>query len=580
MPGMQRRRSEPTEDWRQVALLSTSAEQRTYELIRPVVLFGRSPAERARETGAAERTLYRQAARFDAAGMASLFPPPKPARHRTLPEHIRRAILELKAEHAGLNDREIARICDIRFGRSVGHHTVKRVLAAGPPATVARRRFPPFREIADPAAARLAIIRLHAEGWNAKSIAQYLATSRQTVHATLRRWAEDGVAGLDDKSHAPRQPATKTTLRALAAAKELQQNPELGAFRLQSALKQLGIRLSARTCGRILAKNRALYGLPASRPTTREPKAMPFAATRRHEYWSVDIRYLDHALGDFKVYAISILDNHSRAILASALSRAQDLTAYLMVLFAAIRQQGAPEALVSDGGSVFRAKQALAIYGRLGIRKEQIAPRQPWQNYAETTFNIMRRMADWDFTRATSWAELLAAHERWVVNYNYQDHWAHRGRDESARSPAAVLAWVHGRAFAPDELHRAFYATRFGRVVDRAGYIRFRHWRLYGEQGLRGERAAVWLYAEQLTVAFADEPLARYRAQYEPDKKHLRAVTEPQLFETPFQSPQLPLWTLDDGEWLKVLRVPGYAPRTRRLGRHIQATLPIDSPAV
>lgn len=84
--------------------------------------------------------------------------------------------------------------------------------------------------------------------------------------------------------------------------------------------------------------------------------------------------------------------------------------------------------------------------------------------------------------------------------------------------------------------------------MDRAGYIRFRHWRLYGERGLRGERAAVWLYAEQLTVAFADEPLARYTAQYQPDKKHLRAVTEPQLFETPFQSPQLPLWALDDGE--------------------------------
>jgi putative transposase len=573
MPGVQRQRSEPTEDWRQIALLSTSAEQRTYELIRPVVLFGHSPAERARETGAAERTLYRQAARFNAAGMASLFPPPKPARHRTLPEHIRRAILVLKAEHTGLNDREIARICDIRFGQSVGHHTVKRVLAAGPPATVALRRFPPHRAIADPAQRRLAVIRLHVEGWNAKSIAQYLETSRQTVHTTLRRWAEEGVAGLDDKSRAPRQPATKTTLKALAAAKTLQENPELGAFRLQSALKQLGIRLSARTCGRVLAKNRALYGLPTPQPAPKEPRPMPFAATRRHQYWSVDIRYLDHGLDDGKVYAISILDNYSRAILASALSRTQDLTAYLMVLFAAIQQQGVPEALVSDGGSVFRAKQALAIYARLGIRKEQIAPRQPWQNYAETTFNIMRRMADWDFTRATSWAELLATHERWVVNYNYQDHWAHRQRDESARSPAAVLAWVRGRAFSPDELHRAFYATRFSRVVDTQGYVRFRHWRVYGERGLPGEHVAVWLYAEHLTVAFADEPLAQYHVAYQPDRKHLRAVAEPRLFETPFRSPQLPLWALGDDEWFKILRVLEYAPRKARTGRHVQPPL-------
>ncbi len=38
--------------------------------------------------------------------------------------------------------------------------------------------------------------------------------------------------------------------------------------------------------------------------------------------------------------------------------------------------------------------------------------------------------------------------------------------------------------------------------------------------------------------------------------------------------------SLNNGEWLKVLRAPEYAPRTRRLSRHIQATLPIDSPAV
>lgn len=49
----------PTDDWRQVELLTRSPEQRAYELIRPVVLFDRSPAERAQETGAAERTLYR-----------------------------------------------------------------------------------------------------------------------------------------------------------------------------------------------------------------------------------------------------------------------------------------------------------------------------------------------------------------------------------------------------------------------------------------------------------------------------------------------------------------------------------------
>ncbi len=56
---------------------------------------------------------------------------------------------------------------------------------------------------------------------------------------------------------------------------------------------------------------------------------MPFQAVRRHQYGAVDIRYIDvHQLGGGNIYCISILENHSRAILASRLSRSLDLTAY------------------------------------------------------------------------------------------------------------------------------------------------------------------------------------------------------------------------------------------------------------
>jgi putative transposase len=564
---MKRQQVPPTDDWQQLQLLAKTPEQRTYELIRPVVLFGQPASVRARETGVPQRTLYRQADAFDQQGMASLAPPPKLERHQQLPAPIRQAIIELKREYAALNTHEITTICWARFGHRPSPRTVKRILAEAAPAPPATRRFPPYHAFADPVAARLAIIRLHIEGWNTTRIAGYLAISRDTVYRTLQRWVAEGVAGLDDKSHARKDGPRKVDLRAIATVKELQENPGLDEWRVHAALKCLGIHLSPRTCGPILALNRKLYGLPKPVVSPKAPKPMPFAALRRHQIWSVDLRYLDmHRLGGGNIYVISILDNYSRAILASGLSRTQDLTAYLLVLYAAIRQHGAPEALVSDGGSVFKAKQALRIYEALGIRKEQIDRKQPWQNYIETTFNIMRRMADWDFGRAATWAELLAAHDQWVVNYNYQDHWAHRHRDEAARSPAAVLSWVHGRAFAPEELHRVFYATRFGRKVDRLGYVRFRHWRVYGERGVAGEQAAVWLYGEHLTVEFADEPLAQYRVTYQPDKRHLKTVADPHLFETPHRAPQPPLWQLGDGEWLTVLRLSGYAPRTRREG--------------
>jgi hypothetical protein len=73
MPKRKRFPIAPSDDWTQLRLLLTGEEQKTYELIRPVVLFGRSPALRARDTGVPERTIYRKAARFATRGMAGLF---------------------------------------------------------------------------------------------------------------------------------------------------------------------------------------------------------------------------------------------------------------------------------------------------------------------------------------------------------------------------------------------------------------------------------------------------------------------------------------------------------------------------
>ena len=552
---------EPTDDWPQIALVARAPGQRSYELIRPVVLFGQSPAERAAETGAAERTLYRQVARFDQLGLAGLVPPPKVEKPRTLPPEIRQAILDAKREHPPLNVHELTTICWARFGHRPSSHTVKRILAETPPPLRTHRRFPPYHAIADPSQRRLAIVRLHVEGWNATSIAAYLETSRQTVHATLKRWAEEEFAGMPDKSRAPHRRGTKVTLRAMTTVKELQENPLLGEFRIHAALKRLGIVLSPRTCGRILSLNRKLYGLPKPERVPREPKPMPFKAMRRHHYWSADIRYIDHGLGDFKVYSITILDNYSRAIVASGLSRTQDLGAFLMVFFMAVQQHGAPAGLVTDGGAIFRAKHLLTVLDRLGVVKHEIARRQAWQNYIEANFGIQRRLADWDFAHATTWPELLAVHDHWVAEHNYQDHYAHRDRPVDRRSPAAVLHRVYGKLVDPEELHRIFYSTRFGRVLDPTGYARFRRWRVYAERGLSREPVAVWLYAEHLTLVYRDETLAQYRVTYQPDQRRLQTVTPAQLFETAHRSPQRPLWTEGDDDWLPVLRLPPYAPR-------------------
>ena len=123
----------------------------------------------------------------------------------------------------------------------------------------------------------------------------------------------------------------------------MQINPELGEYRVSAALEQLGIKLSPRTCGRILALNRHLYHLQMPRKSEHTKKELPFQSAYRHHYWFVDIRYLDmHQLGEGMVYCISILEGYSRAILASAVTRRQNFEEYIAVLYAAIRKHGCP----------------------------------------------------------------------------------------------------------------------------------------------------------------------------------------------------------------------------------------------
>jgi len=240
-----RQRIALTDDWHQLRLYVGFPEQATYELLRPIVLFGQTAAERAEATGVSDRTLDRKADRFDTEGIASLFPTDvrSPDDRRRLPADIRFRILALKAEYPAFRSHEIAEICRRRDDCRVSHKTVQRILADEPLPTLTKRRYQPYAQIADPRQRRLAIVHLYFDGWNLKSIAGYLETTRPRVYETLHRFFIEGFAGMPDKSRAPLHPARKTDFRAMAAIRRLQANADLGEFRIHAALRQASSRL-------------------------------------------------------------------------------------------------------------------------------------------------------------------------------------------------------------------------------------------------------------------------------------------------------------------------------------------------
>jgi hypothetical protein len=62
-------------------------------------------------------------------------------------------------------------------------------------------------------------------------------------------------------------------------------------------------------------------------------------------------------------------------------------------------------------------------------------------------------MGDWYFETARSWEDLIAAHEKWVLDYNFQKHLAHEKReDRCSQSDASAFSSV---PWATTKAHRA-----------------------------------------------------------------------------------------------------------------------------
>src|SRR5258708_21436703 len=89
-----------------------------------------------------------------------------------------------------------------------------------------------------------------------------------------------------------------------------------------------------------------------------------------------------------------------------------------------------------------------------------------WDDQREDQFHIIsvqRRMADHSFSNARTFPEIQKAHRTWWKNYNAEDHYGHRERQDGRHSPEAVLRGRLGRTFPEEVLPRVLYATQFAR---------------------------------------------------------------------------------------------------------------------
>ena len=205
---------------------------------------------------------------------------------------------------------------------------------------------------------------------------------------------------------------------------------------------------------------------------------------------------------------MAILENYSRAILASAVTLSQDTNAYLSVLHATIGRHGSPKAIVTGGGGIFRsdrprpstrAEHRKAGDGRVSVAiilETNFNPRDAWRN----TSSPGRRAGG-----------VVREHDLWLERHNTQKHKAHEGREDGRRSPSEVLARSGGTP------HPVDLSGRSSRPARRGSTLRYARQALAGlrEEGSPSARSPSGWRRRYVPRVRRPDPLALRRLAFE-----------------------------------------------------------------
>ncbi|WP_411267404.1 IS481 family transposase [Actinoplanes sp. KI2] len=188
-------------------------------------------------------------------------------------------------------------------------------------------------------------------------VAAKVGVSRQSLHGWLRRYADEGLPGLQDRSHRPDGCAHQASPQVEALVCELRRHhPKWGSRRIAFELGRHGCPgpvPSRMTVYRILIR----HGLvtPAKRRRGRKDY-IRWERDRPMELWQMDIVGGIFLSDGSEAKVVTGVDDHSRyCVIASVVRRATG-RAVCLAFASALLEFGVPEEVLTDNGKQFTAR--------------------------------------------------------------------------------------------------------------------------------------------------------------------------------------------------------------------------------
>lgn len=197
------------------------------------------------------------------------------------------------------------------------------------------------------------------------------------------KYEKGGIAGLETQ---PTGGAAHVQSPRVAAAEQLidgikNADPDAGIGKVQGELTRHGfLRLARETVRRLLRRKGHGPILGRSRRKNRPAKVRHFERALPNELWQTDIMSF-MIKGQYRVYVIGFLDDHSRFIVGWGLYRFQTAANVQEVFRAGIEKHGLPKEVLSDNGRQYYSwrgrSQFTEMLTKLGIRHIRSRPYHP-----------------------------------------------------------------------------------------------------------------------------------------------------------------------------------------------------------
>lgn len=272
---------------------------------------------------------------------------------------------------------------------------------------------------------------------NMSQLCQRFNISRPTGYKWLRRWRQQGIGGLSDRSRRPHHQPNQTpkTIEQLVI-KARQDHPGWGARKLRRwLLNQINdgcLDLSceqipaASTITTILERNDLLA--PADSPS-RQGAWNHFEYPAPNQLWQMDFKGEFPLLNTQWCYPLTIIDDHSRYSVAVQACGDQRTPTVQSRLKACFQRYGMPEAILCDNGNPWGRPQRWpdgrpyyttlgAWMIRLGIHLIYSTPGRPQGKGKNERFNGSLQAELIRFKQFKTMPEAQNAFDRWRHQYN------------------------------------------------------------------------------------------------------------------------------------------------------------------